>query len=99
MAHITGGGIPENLPRAFAGRSLEAIIETGSWREPEIFDLIRSRGVDEKEMRGTFNMGIGFAIVVPDSEVDVVLSFLDESGEMAWRIGSIRPGDNGICYA
>lgn len=99
MAHITGGGLPENLPRAFAGRGLEALIDPGAWIEPEIFGLIRSMGVAEEEMRGTFNMGIGFALIVPDPEVDSVIEFLNASGETAWRIGSVRKGGRGLCYA
>jgi phosphoribosylformylglycinamidine cyclo-ligase len=98
MAHITGGGLPENLPRAFTGRAMEAHIDTSTWVEPDIFELIRSRGVPEKEMRGTFNMGIGFALVVPESEAASVLEFLGKSGERASHIGIIKTGGAGLCY-
>ncbi len=98
MAHITGGGLPENLPRAFNRRDLEAHVDTTAWPEPDIFGLIRSYGVPEEEMRGTFNMGIGFALVVPESETGDILTSLVDSGEKAWEIGSIRTGERGLCY-
>jgi phosphoribosylformylglycinamidine cyclo-ligase len=66
--------------------------------EPEIFSYIRSLGVSEKEMRGTFNMGIGFILIVSPSEYSSVLKHLEESGEAAWKIGSIRKGNQGLCY-
>jgi len=98
MAHITGGGLPENLPRAFMQRNLEVQLDGSAWPEQEIFGLIRSFGVPEEEMRGTFNMGIGFALVVPESETGGILTSLADSGEKAWKIGSIRTGESGVCY-
>ena len=98
MAHITGGGIPENLPRAFAGRGLEAVVDPSTWEEPAIFGEIRRCGVPEDEMRGTFNMGIGFCLVVPGGAADEVRSSLESAGETAWIIGRLREGDPGVCY-
>jgi phosphoribosylformylglycinamidine cyclo-ligase len=98
MAHITGGGIPENLPRAFAGKTLEAVIDNSSWEEPEIFSYLRSAGVEEEEMRGTFNMGIGFILIVRPIDADAVMKKLRDSGEKAYRIGSLRLGAGGVCY-
>lgn len=99
MAHITGGGIPENLPRAFAGCELEAVIETDKWDEPQIFSEIRNRGVQEDEMRGTFNMGIGFCLIVPAETAGDICTALEETGETARIIGRLREGRGGVCYA
>ena len=97
MAHITGGGIPENLPRSFAGRGLEACIEVSAWEEPAIFGTIREKGVPEEEMRGTFNMGVGFALVVPASEAAGISEALSDAGERNWIIGELREGRSGVC--
>ena len=101
MAHITGGGIPENLPRAFAGRALDAVIRTDTWEEPDIFARIRRAAagrVSEDEMRGTFNLGIGFALIVSPADAEDVLSRLRESGEDARRIGELREGSGKVCF-
>jgi len=98
MAHITGGGLPENLPRGFNRSLLEAHIDTLSWPEPDIFGYIRSLGVCESEMRGTFNMGIGFVLIVPEVEAPGVIRSLEKFGENAWVIGSIELGKRGVCY-
>ena len=70
MAHITGGGIPENLPRCLP-EGLKANIDWTSWDRPEIFNKIKEAGeISEEEMRKTFNMGIGFCLVVPEETVE-----------------------------
>ena len=70
MAHITGGGIPENLPRCLP-EGLKANIDWTSWERPEIFNKIKEAGeISEEEMRKTFNMGIGFCLVVPEETVE-----------------------------
>ncbi len=99
MAHITGGGIPENLPRAFAGTGLEARVDTSTWNEPSIFGEIRKKGVSEHEMRGTFNMGIGFCLIVPAEHGDTITKALKKEGETAMVIGELRNGSGGVCYA
>jgi len=71
-AHVTGGGLPGNLARVLPA-GLGATIDTASWKRPAIFDAIASRGVPEDEMRHTFNLGIGFCLVVASSAVDEVL--------------------------
>ena len=101
MAHITGGGIPENLPRAFAGRALDAVIRTDTWEEPDIFARIRRAAagrVSEDEMRGTFNLGIGFTLIVSPEDAEDVISRLRESGEDARRIGELREGSGKVCF-
>ena len=71
MAHITGGGIPENLPRCFP-EGLRPNVDYNAWERPEIFNVIQEAGeIEEDEMRRVFNLGIGFCIVVPpDISVD-----------------------------
>ena len=98
MAHITGGGLPENLPRAFNRKVFEAHVDTTAWAEPDIFGYIRSLGVPEGEMKGTFNMGIGFALIVSEHVAQAVSDVLDESGEKSWIIGRIHKGQGGVCY-
>ena len=98
MAHITGGGLPENLPRAFNRKILEAHIETAAWTEPDIFGFLRSLGVPESEMKGTFNMGIGFVLIVSEVDAPAVIDVLDNFGEKAWVIGGIHGGGGGVCY-
>ena len=89
MAHITGGGLPENLPRVLP-QGCRARISRSAWQEPTIFHLIRELGrIDPKEMLRTFNCGIGMALVVPSTEVEEILVRLKALGEKAWVIGEI----------
>ena len=95
MAHITGGGLPGNLPRALGG--LGARVDASAWEEPPVFEFIRSLGgVAEEEMRQVFNLGVGFCTVVPgeDGEVERALEVLREAGCDARRIGEVvaEPG-------
>jgi phosphoribosylformylglycinamidine cyclo-ligase len=88
MAHVTGGGLVENLPRALGG--LGACLDAGSWAEPAVFGLIRSLGgVPESEMRSVFNLGVGFCAVVPSEEAAAGLEALHKAGCDAWRIGEV----------
>jgi phosphoribosylformylglycinamidine cyclo-ligase len=91
MAHITGGGLPGNLPRALGG--LGARLYGGSWEEPPVFGLIRSLGgVAEEEMRRVFNLGVGFCVVVAESGAEKALAVLTEVGCEARRIGEVVAG-------
>jgi len=93
MAHITGGGLPGNLPRALGG--LGARLGVGSWEEPSVFGLIRALGrVPEGEMRRVFNLGVGFCAVVPAGSAEGGLAALREAGCGAWKIGAVgeEPG-------
>ncbi len=93
LAHITGGGLAGNLPRA-VGSDLGVRIKVGSWPEPQIFGTIsRSAGIGDAEMRTTFNCGIGFAAVVEPAALDATLDSLGESLIESWAIGEIRPID------
>jgi phosphoribosylformylglycinamidine cyclo-ligase len=88
-AHITGGGLPGNLPRVLPD-GLGAQIDTLTWRVPSVFDLVASRGVDRDEMFATFNMGVGFCLVVDPARVDEVLAATGEHD--SWRVGVVVPG-------
>jgi phosphoribosylformylglycinamidine cyclo-ligase len=91
MAHITGGGLPGNLPRALGG--LAARLDPSSWDEPPVFGLIRAlANVPEAEMRRVFNLGVGFCAVVPGGDVDRALETLRSAGCEAWRIGEVVEG-------
>jgi phosphoribosylformylglycinamidine cyclo-ligase len=97
MAHITGGGLPGNLPRSLGG--LGARLYASSWEEPPVFALIRALGnVPEAEMRRVFNLGIGFCIVVPEGEAHRALRTLHETGCRSWRIGEVVEG-GGVEFA
>ena len=91
MAHITGGGLPANLPRALGG--LGALLDASSWEEPGVFGLIRAlANVPEAEMRRVFNLGVGFCAVVPEGDVEGALGALRGAGCQAWRIGEVVEG-------
>ena len=90
-AHITGGGIPDNLPRALPD-GVGAEVYLGSWDEPALFRLIRETGrVPEDDMRRTFNLGVGMILVVAEDAVGSVLKRLDAHGP-GWVIGRCVPG-------
>ncbi len=95
IAHVTGGGIPDNLARILPG-GVRARIDTHAWRPPPIFDLIaRAGGVAEREMFSTFNMGIGMIAVLGASEADVALEVLARRQRPAQVIGEIMSAEEG----
>jgi phosphoribosylformylglycinamidine cyclo-ligase len=97
-AHITGGGIPGNVPRILP-KGLEAHVEAGSWPEPPIFPLLREIGnVSEDEMRRTFNLGIGMALVVSPRKMEKTAAILKQAKEKFYRIGWIARGRRGVVY-
>ncbi len=99
MAHITGGGITENLPRALPA-SCKAVIYKNNWEAPPIFSLLKRLGkVKEGEMFRDFNMGIGFILIVPENEGDRVISAANRLGEKASIIGQIEKGKKTVQYA
>jgi phosphoribosylformylglycinamidine cyclo-ligase len=92
-AHITGGGLPENLPRVLPDNA-RAIIDQSSWEIPAVFNWLQEQGnVDPFEMYRTFNCGVGMVLCVPQAEQAAVLQTLQEHGEQAWVIGEIAPKD------
>ena len=94
MAHITGGGLPENLPRVMPDGT-RARIDTDSWQWPEVFGWLQQAGaVEEAEMYRTFNCGVGMVLVVPDEALDQAVAILEAAGEQAWVIGEIESHDD-----
>jgi len=95
MAHITGGGLLENIPRVLPD-GLHARIDADSWPQPRLMAFLQAQGhIEPAEMARTFNCGIGMAVVVAPANVDPVLAALADAGESAMRIGAIVSGDKG----
>jgi phosphoribosylformylglycinamidine cyclo-ligase len=96
MAHITGGGLPENLPRCLgAGQSVQ--IDTNSWVIPLIFQWLAEAGqVSIKEMFNTFNMGIGFVLLVPPEQAEQTVSWFESQGVAGYTIGEVVDGNGGV---
>ena len=89
MAHITGGGIPENLPRCLP-KGLKAHVDWNAWSVPEIFMEIQRKGnVDELEMRRVFNLGIGYCVVVPANRVEFTMDIIRDEDIECWEIGEV----------
>ncbi len=98
MAHITGGGITENLPRVLPD-GVHAEIDVNSWQQGVVFDWLAATGrIAADEMRRTFNCGVGMALVVSPGDADRALEALESSGERAWRLGRIAAGAGGVRY-
>jgi phosphoribosylformylglycinamidine cyclo-ligase len=90
MAHITGGGLTENVPRALP-EGLTFSLDRDSWTVPPLFTwLQRAGGLDDDEMFRAFNMGVGLVLIVAPAEADAVLSALQAASEPAWRLGTVR---------
>ena len=98
MAHLTGGGISDNLPRVLpTGR--RARIDPAAWTVPPIFPAIqRAAAVDDAEMRRTFNMGVGFVLIVSPADVATVVERLQTAGERCFEIGEVVAGEPGVDY-
>jgi phosphoribosylformylglycinamidine cyclo-ligase len=98
LAHITGGGITENLPRVLP-RGTAAAIELGTWPVLPIFEHLRSLGnVPDDEMMRTFNMGLGMLLVIPSAKFKKVQTVLERVGEKAYTIGRIVKGERKVIY-
>ncbi|MFU8816070.1 MAG: phosphoribosylformylglycinamidine cyclo-ligase [Pseudomonadales bacterium] len=94
MAHITGGGLLENLPRIFTGDDLAALVDVDAWARPELFSWLQQAGnIDETEMLRTFNCGIGFILAIPADAADAALATLASLGEAPVKIGRIVAAD------
>ena len=92
MAHITGGGLPENLPRCLS-KGLTVDIDWSSWERPELFNKIQEAGdISEEEMRNVFNCGIGFCLVVPPDAVEMTQTLIADTpfGMRSWVIGEVK---------
>lgn len=98
MAHITGGGFIDNIPRSLP-TGLEAEIELGSWEIPAIFKFLQKTGnLQDKDMYRTFNMGIGYLLVIENKYLEQALYMLKASGEKPYLIGRVKRGDNGVVF-
>ena len=94
MAHITGGGLSENIPRVLPEGTIAAI-DQNSWQLPEIFQWLQDNGnVEISEMRRTFNCGVGMVLIVSAEDVADMLATLEQNGETAWQLGVIDSGEN-----
>jgi len=96
MAHITGGGLPENLDRALP-QSLDAVINTSSWKVPAVFRVLQEAGsVEPAEMFRTFNMGVGMVVICAPSDAKAVLSAASAAGVAGWILGTLRSGSGAV---
>lgn len=98
LAHITGGGLTENIPRILP-EGTEVNVHLGTWPVPPVFKLIQEIGeVAEEEMMRTFNMGIGLVAVVPENRAGAVMAHLEERGEKSYLIGEVVEGRRKVNY-
>lgn len=91
LAHITGGGLVENLPRILPDQTM-AVLQKNSWDAPPLFQWLQKQGnVSDAEMARVFNCGIGMVLVTAPNHADAAIQLLRDSGEMVWSIGEIQP--------
>jgi len=96
MAHVTGGGFCENIPRMFKDK-LTAVIDKKSFQVPSIFNYLMSLGMNEEQMFNTFNMGIGFVLCVDRKDSEGIIKALEAMEEKAFAIGYVEAGGAGLC--
>lgn len=95
MAHITGGGLLENIPRVLPDGA-HATVDADSWAQPGLMAFLQAQGnIEPEEMARTFNCGVGMVLAVTPDNVDAVMSRLSNAGETAFRIGEIGAGEKG----
>ena len=95
MAHITGGGLLDNIPRVLPDNA-QAVVDVASWQRPAVFDFLQAKGnVDEHEMHRVLNCGVGMVICVAQDQVDIALQTLRAAGEQPWVIGQIAEAAEG----
>ncbi|MEK3899338.1 MULTISPECIES: phosphoribosylformylglycinamidine cyclo-ligase [unclassified Paenibacillus] len=98
MAHITGGGFIENIPRVLP-ENVNVEINYGSWPIQPVFTLMQSKGqVSNRDMFTTFNMGVGLVLVVAEADAERALALLKASGEEAYRIGTVTEGERVVTF-
>ena len=96
ICHITGGGFYENIPRALPA-GVSASIQKSSYSVPPIFRKIQAAGdIPERDMYNTFNMGLGLCVIVPREEAGKALTILEKQGELAWKVGEVISGGEGV---
>jgi phosphoribosylformylglycinamidine cyclo-ligase len=95
MAHITGGGLLENIPRVL-GKGLHARVDASRWEQPKLMAFLQAQGnIEPEEMARTFNCGVGMALIVGEDKADEMTSALVEAGETVHQIGQIEVGERG----
>ena len=96
LAHITGGGLTDNIPRVLQD-GLEVVLERRSWPRDPVFDWLQRTGhVEQTEMYRTFNCGIGMIAIVPQVHAEATVALLNTHGETAQIIGEVRKGGRGV---
>jgi phosphoribosylformylglycinamidine cyclo-ligase len=96
LAHITGGGLTDNIPRVLPP-GLEVVLERGRWARDPLFDWLAEVGrIEASEMYRTFNCGIGMVVILPQAAADAAVALLASLGETATVIGEVRAGDRGV---
>jgi len=99
LAHITGGGLTDNIPRVLRP-GLEVVLQRSAWPRPAVFEwLARTGQIEEAEMQRTFNCGIGMVVIVACERADQAMHLLNASGESALLLGEVRRGDRGVVIA
>ena len=99
MAHITGGGLLENIPRVLP-EGTQCVIKAGSWKRPAVFDWLQEEGhIEDHEMYRVFNNGIGMAVIVAAEDAEKAQKALKAAGETVYRIGVIEalPAGEALC--
>ena len=98
LAHITGGGLSDNIPRVLP-EGCEVRLERAAWPRDPVFDWLASSGnISDAEMHRTFNCGIGMVVIVDPTRADAALRTLREAGETAQLIGAVRRGNGGVIF-
>ncbi|HXR92164.1 MAG TPA: AIR synthase-related protein, partial [Steroidobacteraceae bacterium] len=96
LAHITGGGLTDNIPRVLPD-GLEVVLTRRSWHRDPTFDWLQRQGhIDPAEMYRTFNCGIGMVVIVPADQAEAAIRVLQSRGEVAQLIGEVRKGGHGV---
>jgi phosphoribosylformylglycinamidine cyclo-ligase len=96
MAHVTGGGFDENIPRVVP-KGLEVVIKSGAWPVPAIFRVIERAGeVSFEEMHRVFNMGIGMVVFASPDDVGPISRIWSQMNQRWYAIGNVRPGDSRV---
>ena len=98
LAHITGGGLLENIPRVLP-EGCSAVLDKSSWDMPPVFTwLAEAGGVAEEEMHRTFNCGVGMTVIVGPAKAEAAIQLLSEQGLDCWELGRIETGDGSVTF-